>query len=56
MKTRRGVGDDGWPSPAEARRSWGEDFFLSPTRAVPELPPAGGQSEDMHRTKTSRRE
>jgi len=56
MKTRRGVGDDGWPSPAEARRSWGEDFILSPTRAVPELPPAGGQSEEMHRTKTSRRE
>jgi|GEM_PF-2211502 len=31
MKTIRGVGDDGRPSPAEARRSWGEDSFLSPS-------------------------
>jgi len=37
MKTRSGVGDDGRPSPAEARRSWGEDSLLSPTWAVPEL-------------------
>jgi hypothetical protein len=34
MKRRKGVGDDGWPSPAEARRSWGKDSFLPPKRSV----------------------
>lgn len=57
MKTWRGVGDDGRPSPAEARRSWGEDSFLSPKRATPEArEPAGDTGEEKRRTKASRRE
>jgi len=49
MKTRGGVGADGWPSPAEARRRWGEDSFLSPKSFVPE-PPAreAGNGEETH--------
>jgi len=51
MKTRRGVGDDGRPSPAEARRSWGEDSFLSPNRCPARAPaPQSGKSEDEQDT------